>query len=369
MKVLFMLDTPMAWQSGIWFHRNETPSSALKSRGHAVRQVAIGKTIPQEMIDWADTAIFGRTYAQHFDPVGAMRQFKKAGKRVLYDIDDDFWQVSKDNPSHLVSNAYKDQYEGLIKQSDAIITPSKYLAKKAKKFKKKAFICPNGIDYSFYRERPRQHKGIIIGYMGAASHWKDLTLIVDVLNKLYDNYDFSFNLYGMVGEPLEASMYYYNRMLKDNLTPEKNDYYKSALEFYAGLKKLRGLHIPFYPPELHPATLSSCDFDIGLAPLDDTEFNKGKSCIKYYEYASVGTVTLASKVTPYKEEVNYTAKNNLKDWYYKLERLIIDEEFREKKLKEQQKWVKENRSLEAIALDWELACQREGGLKVANQER
>lgn len=110
-----------------------------------------------------------------------------------------------------------------------------------------------------------------------------------------------------------------------------------------------------------------CDLDIGIAPLEDTEFNHGKSNIKFYEYASVGTCVLASDVEPYSEEVNYRAKNTFKDWYNKLEKLIVDKEFRLKTLKTQQEWVKKNRSTEAVGLPWELACQKPGGGRVANQ--
>jgi glycosyltransferase involved in cell wall biosynthesis len=369
MKILFMLDTPMAYQSGIWFHRNETPSTALSNRGHGIKQVAIGYTVPQQLMEWPDTVIFGRTYPAAYDPIKIMREYKKLGKRVLYDMDDDFWQVAKDNPSANVSNALKDQYEGMIREADAVITPSAILAKKFKKyFNKPVFICPNGIDYTVYQERPREHQELIVGYMGAASHWKDLQLIGEVVEKLSEKYDFFFTIYGLTGEPLEAAVYSYQKILANNWQPEKNEYFKSALDFYAQLKRVKLLHIPFMPPELHPSVLSRADFDIGLAPLEDTEFNRGKSCIKYYEYASVGTVTLASDVEPYKSEATYRAKNTFKDWYNKLEKLIVDKEFRDKLLAEQQKWVKENRSVEAIGVAWELACQQPGGLKVLNQE-
>jgi glycosyltransferase involved in cell wall biosynthesis len=286
-------------------------------------------------------------------------------------MDDDFWSVHEDNPSVLVSNAHKDQYESMIAEADAVITPSKQLAKKFKKhFKKDVFICPNAVDYDLYRERPHGHDGeLVIGYMGAASHWKDLQIITPALVELHKKYDFIFTIYGMVGEPLEAAIYTYNKMLQHKFQPEKAKYHQSAVDFYNSLQGLKMWHVPFMPPELHPKTLSMCDFDIGLAPLEDTEFNKGKSNIKFYEYAAVGAVTVASDVLPYSEEVNYRAKNTTKDWYEKIEKLIVDKQFREKILHEQKDYVRKNRSTDSIGIDWELACQKPSkwGLKVLNQ--
>ena len=364
-----MLSSPADWRTGIWWHRQKTPTEALEKRGHRVTQVAIGETIPERFMNFPDTVIFGRTYAQVFEPIRIMKEYHKLGKRVLYDMDDDFWQVDKNNPSVMVSNALKDQYEGMIKEADAIITPSKILAKKFRRFKKPVFICPNGVDFNIYKERPRANEGLVIGYMGAASHWKDLGIITEALEKLYEKYDFAFNIYGMVGEPLEAAMYYYKKIVSLNLQPEQNAYYRSALAFYEGLKKVKGRHIPFYPPELHPTQLTGCDFDIGIAPLEDNEFNRGKSDIKFCEYAAVGTVTLASDVGVYKDSVNYRTKNTTKDWYKKLEKLIVNKEFREKILNKQREHVKKHNSLEAIGLEWELACQLPGGLKVKNQQK
>lgn len=369
MKILFMLESARSYQSGIWFHRNEMPCTALGKRGHAVKQVAMGNEVPEQFMEWPDTVIFGRTYATQHDPIKVMRDYKRRGKRVLYDLDDDIWEVAKDNPSALVSNALKDQYEGMIMEADACITPSLALAKKFKKyFKKQIFICPNGVDPTVYQERPHQNEETLkIGYMGAASHWKDLQLIGEVIAELNKKHDFLFTVYGLTGEPMEAAMYTYQKELQYNFQPEKNAYMKSALDFYTQLQHTRFWHIPFMPPELHPKTLSMCDLDIGIAPLEDTEFNHGKSCIKYYEYASVGTVTLASDVEPYSLEVNYRAKNTFKDWYNKLEKLIVDKEFRLKTLEQQKKWVKENRFIDVVGLPWELACQKPSSTKTLNQ--
>lgn len=367
---MFITDRPDAFIHGIWWHRVQTPADSLHARGHAVKQVSIGGEFPLSLLEWPDTVVFGRTYPNAYDPIKWMREFKKLGKRVLYDMDDDFWEVAKDNPSKLVSNALKDQYEGMIREADAVVTPSKVLAKKFKKhFKKQIHLCPNGVDLELYRPRLEGNDGLVIGYMGAASHWKDLQLIGEVISELYQKYDFTFAMYGLVGEPLEAAMFMYNRYLKSSLTPEKNPYYKSALDFYEQIKQVRGVHVPFMPPELHPTILSKVNFDIGIAPLEDNTFNQGKSCVKFYEYAAVGTPTLASDVLPYSDEVTYRAKNTKKDWYKKLEKLIVDADFRNKLAKEQFEWVKKHRSLEAIGLEWELACQLPGGLRVLNQQK
>jgi len=368
MKVLFITDTVDCWKHGIWYHRQETPTKALMLRGHSIKQVAIGDSFPEHLLDFPDTVVFGRTYPTKYDPVKWMREYKKRGKRVLYDMDDDFWNVSKNNPSVLTSSALKDQYEGQIREADAVITPSKELAKFfKKKFKKQVFLCPNAINPDEYKPRDNNKNDLIIGYMGAASHWDDLKIIAPVITELAKKHNFLFTIYGLTAEPLEAAMYSYAKILSGNYLPEKKEYFQSAIDFYKQLENLKMWHIPFMPPELHPTVLGRCDFDIGLAPLENTEFNTRKSCIKFYEYAGVGTVTLASDIEPYKSEVNYRAKNTFKDWYNKLEKLIVDEQFRIKTLNKQQEYVFKHRTIDKIGLDWELACQRPSKLKVLNQ--
>ena len=369
---MFVADSPMYWRSGIWFHRIQTPSDALANRGHGVKTIYLGKKgtdISPDIINWPDTVVFGRTYPDATDPLAAMIQFKKAGKRVLYDMDDDYWTVAKHNPSVLISSAQKDQYESLIREADALITPSPILAKKFKKLcKKPTFICPNGINPNVYLPRTDNHVGTIIGYMGAGSHWRDLMEVSEALVELHKKYDFLFVIYGITAESMDSAMYEYKRAIMHHYAPEKEERLKEIVKFFDEcLGKIKFHHIAFRPPELHPVALRGADFDIGIAPLEDTEFNHGKSCIKFYEYASVGTVTLASNVLPYSSEVDYLAKNTAKDWYNKLEKLIVDVEFRKNLLAKQQKWVTDNRSISAIGLPWELAIQRPGGLPVLNQ--
>ena len=88
------------------------------------------------------------------------------------------------------------------------------------------------------------------------------------------------------------------------------------------MDKLSGIRYEFHPNvplDEHPQKVCDLKLDIGIAPLLDDQFNRHKSCIKYYEYAMSGAVTLASHVVPYSTEVPITAKNNRESWKRKLE--------------------------------------------------
>jgi len=353
MKILYMLNSPYDFKGGCYFYRNFIPGRQLKKKGHVVREAVLGSSITDELLNYPDVVIFSRTYA--VDPLAVMRKFKKANKRVIYEVDDCLWEVNPDNPSAAVATEQRHQYETLMKEVDAITTTTEILKKKLSKLNKNIFVCPNGIDLDYFKERPHENKQLVIGYAGAASHWADLQLTTQVLADLQKKHKFQFVILGMTGAPIDDEMYGYDQIINRGLQPEKNAYMKAALKWYDIVKKMDFMHIPFFSPELYGMALQRCDMDIGIAPLKDNDFNHSKSCVKFYEYATLGTVTIASKVLPYKNEVNYLAKNTYKSWYKKLEKLIVDKPFREKLLKEQRRFVRENRLMGETVKAWEKA--------------
>lgn len=121
-------------------------------------------------------------------------------------------------------------------------------------------------------------------------------------------------------------------------------------------EKLSGIKYEFHPSVpvvAHARTLCDLALDIGIAPLADDPFNRNKSCIKYYEYAMSGAVTVASHVKPYDDEVSITAKNNRESWKYKLESVINAN--REELWREQRDWVLEHRNILKTVDLWENA--------------
>ncbi|MDP8988980.1 MAG: hypothetical protein M3N41_02715, partial [Acidobacteriota bacterium] len=120
------------------------------------------------------------------------------------------------------------------------------------------------------------------------------------------------------------------------------------------MDKLTGIRYEFHPNvplEQHPQKVCDLKLDVGIAPLLDDPFNRHKSCIKYYEYAMSGAVTLASRVLPYSAEVPMTAKNNRESWKRKLEEVLQAD--RPKLYREQRDWVLSHRNIEKTVDLWE----------------
>src|ERR1044071_7101978 len=72
------------------------------------------------------------------------------------------------------------------------------------------------------------------------------------------------------------------------------------------------------------------EFDIGLAPLRDTAFNRARSNVKLKEYAAAGAMWLASPVGPYRgmgeEQGGLLVPDD--EWLATLEALLDDDERR-----------------------------------------
>ena len=356
MKILYFYTCLYPWNSGCWLYRSRIPSAELQKRGHEIKFIVPQEEIKASWLNYPDVVIFG-VYggAYLIDPIPIVKEFQRRGKKVVYDLDDDVFSVNPDNASKPEVEKTTNQVKELLKIADVVTTTTDVLKKRFLKYNKNVMVVPNALDFSKFSERPHKSRELRIGYTGASSHWGDMTLILNVLNKLQKKYDFKFVLQGMCGRPLIAEIYNYRMLLRQNLEPEKNEYYKQALETFEMIRSLNYVHIPFYPPEMYPATLGQLDIDIGLTPLKDNKFNRAKSCIKFYEYAATGTTTISSNVLPYKKEVNYLANNTEKDWYNKIEKLIVDKKFRDKILEKQRKWVFKNRDIKNVAKLWEKA--------------
>jgi hypothetical protein len=186
-----------------------------------------------------------------------------------------------------------------------------------------------------------------------------LTLILDVVKELQQEIDFEFIIFGLA--PLKWNKFIdklaktHEENVKKHPGATANNWYLKTLELDKKLKEMEWKQQPFVPIEKYNETLAKLNFDIGLCPLVDNRFNRSKSAIKFYEYAMVGTATLASKIPPYEGECNYCAKNKHDKWKSKLRNLIIDKKLRQFISQEQREWVLSNRDTRSSIHLWEQA--------------
>ncbi len=95
-------------------------------------------------------------------------------------------------------------------------------------------------------------------------------------------------------------------------------------------------------------------FDIGLAPIADSAFNRSRSNVKVKEYAALGVPWLASPIGPYAELGQDEGGRLVPDdrWFEETERLVLDHKARRKLAKRAVKWSA-RQTFEANVHRWE----------------
>lgn len=355
-NVAVFLDSMREFSNGCFFVRHFVPFIELGKRGNGTGFISMPGYFFDEVVQDNDVVVFTRVY--NSDPFRHIWRLKAAGMKIVYEFDDDVWNIPKVNPAHNTFQTKKFEVEDMCREADAVIVSTEPLAdlvRKIKGFNKPVFVCPNSVSLEMFKPRKKAHDKLRIGWAGGANHYEDLNFLMDIILELDKKYDFDFIIQGLSGSPLEADMYSKAMSIKRGQVNDKasKKHLNTALDVWDKIRQLKSFqHVPFYPPEMYPGILSSCDLDIGLIPITNAKFNASKSCVKYYEYTAVGTTALASDLPPYKNEVQYKARDK-KDWIEKLSALIEDEKLREDILKKQQEYVFKERDIKVVGRLWE----------------
>lgn len=258
-----------------------------------------------------------------------IQNLKKANIALIVDTDDAFDAISIDHPEFNTKSPRTAAMNALLNNASQIWVSTSILQKSLDhKLQKKAFVVPNGLDPRLWQTKVNNNKKVItkklrMVYMGTATHDKDLKIILPALEKLNGRYPGSFSL-DLVGVTDNApSQAWVNRIyLKSSLYPEFVEWF-----------------------------VSKNRFDIGLSPLVDSDFNKGKSDIKCLDYLAAGILPVVSNTEAYKATGldSYVIRvNNASDaWLETLESLItkkVSEAEVEKRVKNGQQYVWDKRS-------------------------
>ncbi len=289
------------------------------------------------------------------EPNAATQAFfrEQTGKKLVYDIDDNYLDVPESNP------VYNDFKAG--KRNRAILSATFYFAdaltcsteplkkrlqehfREVHHIEKPIFVIPNMNDVADWQYTPiaRDEKRIVIGYSGSNSHEDDLKMVLPAIDRLMAKYpNLWFEVVGAIDK---------NKL---------HNYFKDFTE-----KHLERVAMVSYTPTFweYPQHLANQKWDIGIAPLVDTAFTRCKSHIKWMEYSMYQIPTVASRVYPYfmelegrktitDGETGFLCKTE-KEWESKLERLILDKELRQKIGKQSYDHVKQNWQYKDFSVD------------------
>jgi len=330
-------------QSGCYRWRGAIPAKYLSRRGHTV-QIFSNQVNSYEA---PDVLVLYR--AHYPEAVKVAEWCRRNNIRIVFDTDDALDLVPPENLNYKSVQSRLPLYETLLRSADAVTTTTEALASHLRRWNPNVIVIPNSIDPGEWTCQPRSSE-VRVGWTGSPTHFVDLAVALDAIREIQKRHPFMFVLQGICQEStLEELMLVLEARWGKALfqTPLG----RSIKHF---MDKLRGIRYEFYPNvpiEQHPLKVCDLRLDIGIAPLFDDPFNRHKSCIKYYEYAMSGAVTLASHVLPYSTEVPVTAKNNRESWKRKLEELLHAD--RAALCREQRDWVMTHRNIEKNVELWE----------------
>lgn len=298
----------------------------------------------------ADIIWFGRSVSDGVRE--SVKELQATGKKIIFDLDDNVFDLSpwsvhyssfgtqeisidgkavwkdKVNIDIPTNRKRQDNYKKFLGEASAISVTTPVLMEAYKPYAKKIFVFPNAVDMKLWDcGQTIQHdpSKVRILWQGGASHYEDFWELEGVIPAITEKYPQV--QWVMMGADWE---FFWKDVPRDRY--EYIDWVH--IEGYAYRLKLAGA-------------------DIGIAPLRDTSFNRCKSSIKYYEQAAMGIPTVASNISPYKDDIRDGKSGYLastpEEWMEKLSRLIEDPILRASMGGEAKKYVERERTVEVIA--------------------
>jgi glycosyltransferase involved in cell wall biosynthesis len=288
-------------------------------------EVAIADGIPDGAVDNYDVFVLQRQYSP--EAISLIADLKAAGKRVVVELDDDFWHLHMDSPVRDFwygdDRAAMKGLEAVLSAADVVTTTTEPLAKILGRFNPEVHICRNMLPASYWSARRHDKERLVIGWAGGEPHGTDLALLSGVLEQVLDKHDVDLHVVGRATYPFSH----------DRMTI-----------------------LPAVPIPDVAGVISG--FDIGLAPIIDSAFNRSKSDLKFLEYSICGVPGVYSAVGPYKHAVKPGRTGLLArthtDWYDHISSLIKNERTR-RKIADAAQSVARDRLAEANVAQWEEA--------------
>ena len=240
-----------------------------------VRLSGLNLFLKQEM-GWCDVAVFCRN-TEYRDLI-YLYELKKLGKRVIYEIDDNFFELPLDTPVGYYHRNYMRLYvvKRFLELSDEVRVYSKIIQEIALKYNKNVFLINSYFDSQLLKNMTHNggNEKIKIVYptnrLDSPSLEQLLFKVIKKINELY-KHKIEFHFWGKT-------------------KPKFLDEFNNAV-----------MHQPILNYEQFILYFYSQQFDIGLAPLMEGRFYASKTNNKYREFGGCAIAGIYPNLPPYSD--------------------------------------------------------------------
>ena len=283
-------DDPVFYESGRMLSKLKLLLKALATRARDIARAP------------GFDAILIQREAFFLGTIAIERLVRRGRTPLVFDLDDSIWLPNVSAPNQAWAWLKRPQKTNrLVAMADLVLAGNRFLADHSRKFNDSVEVFPTTIDTTLYqRKEPDRSNSVCVGWTGSTTTIEHFQIVVPVLRQIRDRFgqavsfrvigDSSFEVpeLGLRGEPWRA--------------------------------------------ETEVADISA--FDIGIMPLPDTDWERGKCGLKALQYMALEVPAVVSPVGVNTEivesGVNGLVARTTADWVKAIGSLIASPELRQR---------------------------------------
>jgi glycosyltransferase involved in cell wall biosynthesis len=278
---------------------------------------------------------FHRSLNPDFEKSNDMLKKLQSTDVITIDDIDDYWMPGKEHPIHDIIrfNKINEKIVANLREAKYVTTTTSLFADEIKKINKNVIVFPNAInpDESQFKEKTSESDRLRIGWLGGSSHLHDIQLLDGSFSKLTSiskNLQFvlcGFDTRGTITEinpqngehkkrnilPHETVWANYEKIFTQNYSIVSETYKKYLLDFtqveYTSETSESYVRVWTKPVQSYAKNYSK--FDVSLAPIKNTMFNRMKSQLKVIEAGFYKKAIIASNLGPYTIDLVHSLQN------------------------------------------------------------
>lgn len=274
----------------------------------------------------------------NWDSQSVLERLKKAGKRIIYDIDDDLFSIPESNPaSKAMGRGEQMAALACMKLADVVVVTTTALQERlGQLLGRDPVVIPNAIDLDdgwLPTEKTGSPDGMQrIFWQGSNTHdedWGECFAAVSQVMKERNNV--RLVLLGFLPTMVRKSM--------------DVPWFKNRVE-----------HLGPMAPEAYFRLIKHIRGEVGLAPICQNPFNEAKSPIKWIENSMIGMPTVASDVRAYSEVIEHESNgflcSTIEEWKNAIDTCLDNEKTRKRLTGNSRQKIRQEFDIKSVSKTW-----------------